>query len=238
MYGVAFTLSFSALAIALFGAVWFVTWWFVRTDRPQILLWWAYGMFALLLFKIPNILVNADVAVFQKDFYPFFFVTMTAYFLSFFAFIRGLMHISKRSFGDRTVLYLRIWFLACIAYFALAFFAPGFDVSYTPVWVSHLLFYIPAQILLLKTLFNVLNVPTAFPRPFGAGIICAVSGTITLMFSSVFYILLQVSAVRPEHWYYTIVSSSMISVLQIASATLLFLGFLFLGRSYLKNSTR
>src|SRR3989344_5511196 len=91
-----FYFSLAALLVSVGGGIYFLVWWVKSGGRYPLLFYWAYGLAFLLLFKIPNILANAQVGFVQTDFYPFFFVTLLMSFLAYFAFIRGFAYFARK----------------------------------------------------------------------------------------------------------------------------------------------
>src|SRR3990167_7865239 len=103
------------------------------------------------------------------------------------------------------------------------------------MWIAHILFYIPAQIVLLYTLQRLrkqLSELTAISR---TGIVLSASGVIVLLLTSIMYIFVQIRPNSKEFWYFSVISSPNISVLQIISGVLLFFGLHSLTQSYLKQ---
>ena len=229
-----FYLALIAFLISLGSGIYFLVWWFKSGRRYRLLLCWACGLGSLLWFKIPNIIANAKIEVVQEDLYPFFFVTLLIYFLAYFALIRGFAFFTKFSNGESIVGLFALWFWAAILYFASSFLVQNIGVSDAPVWVGHLLFYIPSQIFLLYELWRVTKRPA---RPFiisNTSIALTAMGIISLLMSSVLYIAAQAITYPKEFWYFAVIYSSNISSLQIISGILLFFGLRGFMKSYLR----
>ena len=229
-----FYLSLSALLISLGSGIYFLAWWLQRRKKYPFLIYWAYGLGALLWFKIPNILANAGFEIVQQEFYLFFFVTLLAYFLAYFALIRGLVFFRKSPHNKRVLGFFAMWFGAAVIYFALSFFA-GYELTYAPVWAGHLFFYIPVQLFLLYKLWQVVKESAESIAISRIGATLTAAGVLVSITSSVFYIFIQTGPYPQEFWYFSVISSSSISLLQIISGLLLFFGLHAIARSYLRN---
>ncbi len=232
MFTPVFFFSLFALLVYLFSGFYFLYLWLRTGRRFPFLLLWAYGFGTILLFKVPNILTNAHAGIVQYNLYPFFFVTLLLHFLAYSALIFGLIPFRGFSLKKHFIYFLLVWFAGSVAYYFLSFFVEGFDVTYAPVWAGHLLFFIPVQICLLFRLWRVWQWSSSPSRRISrSGVILAVLGTLALTGTSVLYIVTQVSVLQRHYWYYSVVSSSWISILQIVSGVLLFLGLRALVRS-------
>lgn len=231
-----FFLSLVALLISVFSGVYFLYLWFTSGKKHAFLLFWAYALGTILWFKIPNILINAGFSAVQSDYYIFFYVTLLVGFLAYPALIWGL--ISFRGFSQKKyyISFFLIWFFASAAYYSLSFFVEGFDVSYAPVWAGHLFFFIPAQICLLFRLWRTGQWSSPTHNIPKSSILLASLGTYILTCTSILYILTQIGAVHRGYWYYAVISSPWISVLQILSGLLLFFGFRILALSRISGN--
>ena len=230
-----FYLSLVASIISVASGIYFFLWWFRSERRHLLLLYLAYGLGSLLLFKIPNILANAKIEIFQEDLYPFFFITLLLYFLAYFAFLRGLDFFSQFPQKNYINKLFIAWFGIAVTYFALSFFVQGPDGAIFPVWVGHILFYIPVQIYLLYKLFKLETKPKGKITVPQIGVYLAVLGVFVLLLTSIFYIFVQVRPYSQGFWYLSVISSPNISILQIVSGILLFFGFRILAKSYFQT---
>lgn len=230
-----FLLSLTAFLISIGSGAYFLWWWIKSGRRYAILLYWAYGLGALLLFKVPNIIANAGVKIVQRDFYISFFATLLGYFLALFALRHGLSFFSDHSRGILINIFFKLWFGVAVAYLSLSFFAGG-ELSFAPVWGAHILFYIPAQLFLLRDLGRLAKkFPPSFVIP-SLGKKLSIAGTILLVIISILYIGTQIFSHSREFWYFSVTASPVISLLQIISGILLFLGFRALARSYIERA--
>ena len=225
MFNFTFYISLGSFIVFFGAGIYFFTWWLKSNRHHQFLLYFALGLGGFLWFKIPNILANAHIEIVQQDFYLFFFVTLLAHFLAYFSIIKGLTFFTEFSY-KKSVLY----------YFSLTFFVPGFDLTYAPVWASHLLFFIPVQLCILYELWHIaknpvksLTVPFPGVMLFGTG-----TGVIFLIASSLFYIFVQIWPYPQEFWYFAVTTSTNISFLQIISGLFLFFGLCVLSQSYIR----
>ncbi len=214
-----FYVSFSALLVPIIGAIYFFTKYF-QTGKPAFI-WWALGMGSLMLFKVPNILFNAGVEIIQSEWYPYFFITLLAYIFSYFALTKGLASISGHAHIVLPRLFFSVLFFGAI-FFGLVFLTnSGF-----PVWVGHVLFFIPAQLFLLHELRRGTKSKWSF------GFICTALGVVALLITSMLYIFVQVFNPYPhDFWYIAVISSTTISVVQIAAGLLLIGGLRSIARS-------
>ena len=231
-----FYLAIIAFLASITGGIYFLTLWFRYEKKHTLLLYWAFGFGFLLLFKIPNILANTELTIVQHDIYAFFFVTLLLYFLAYPLFIEGLSTIRPFRYQKLFVLVGRILFPFSAVYFFFSFFVSGFDISYAPVWVSHLLFFIPAQLFLFFRLWDIARQATLYPVISKIGAQVAMLGTVGLFTTSILYVLVQVGSVQRILWYVSVVSSPWISALQIITITLLFFGFRSMALKYLQNN--
>lgn len=230
-----FYLSLIAFLISIVGGMYFLVWWIKSARQHQFLLYWAYSLGSLLWFKIPNILANAGVKIAQEEFYSFFFVTLLAYFLAYFALIRGFAFFTGFPRSKFVMTIFAIWFGAAIAYFTLGFLVRDIGVLYAPVWIGHLIFYIPEQLVVLYALRRAAKQPVqTFSVPRTSVALTAV-GVVLLVMSSVFYVAVQVGPYPKEFWYFAVVSSSGISFTQIVSGLLLFFGLRGFAKSYMQT---
>lgn len=230
-----FYFSVIAFLISVGSGIYFLTWWIGTGGRHRPLLYWAYGLGLLLLFKIPNILANGGAEIVQQDFYFFFFVTLLLYFLAYVALIKGLVLLAGFSYGVLTMRVFKLWFGLAVIYFTLSFFAE-YELTYAPVWVGHLLFYIPAQLFLLHELLWVARRASGSLAISRTGAAYAAAGVIVTFITSALYIAVQVWPYPREFWYFSVISSSNISILQIISGLLLFIGLHIMARSYFRNA--
>lgn len=231
-----FYFSLFAFLISVASGIYFLAWWIGSRGRYRPLLYFAYGLGALLLFKIPNIVANAGVVIVQQDFYPFFFITLLLYFLAYIALMRGLVLFADFSYSAMTVRFFKIWFGAAVLYFAFSFFA-GYELTYAPVWAGHLLFFIPAELLLFHELRSVARRPADSQTPISrSGAISATIGALVSVATSILYIVVQVWPYPRELWYFSAASSASISILQIASGLLFFFGLRAMVRGYFLNT--
>ena len=238
MYNSVFYLSLIAFFISIGSGVYFTVRWFVSGKKYTFLLYFAYGLGAQLLFKIPSILANGGAKFDQHDFYLFFYITLLAYFLAYFSLIKGLSYF-ENPVQNKFALGVPFFVLFSIAvvYFALSFFVNN---SYAPVWAGHIIFYLPAEFLLLHKLQQLHKQPQKSEADLKIGVKWSIFGTFLLMITSIFYIYTQVYPYPQQFWYVSVISSPTISLLQIASGSSLFIGFYFLTRFLLKrlrNST-
>ena len=236
MFGVTFYLSLVAFIISIASGIYFFAWWLTSGRRHSLLLYWAYGLGSLLLFKIPNILANARVEISQENFYPFFFVTLLLYFLAYFSFLQGLDFFIQSAPSKSIRGLFTAWFGVAVIYFALSFFVESPDGVIFPVWVGHVLFYIPAQIYLLYKLCRLEKNSEEQIVISQIGVHLAVLGVFVLLLTSVFYIFVQVWPYSQRFWYLSVISSPNISILQIISGLFLFFGFRIIAKSYLRAS--
>ena len=235
MQTLAFYLSLAAFLVSLGSGIYFFAWWAKSGRQHRLLLWWAFGSGSLLLFKIPNILAHAQVKISQEKFYPFFFITLLAYFLAYFALARGFAFFTEFSHGKLIVGLFGLWFVAAAAYLASAFLVPGIGVANAPVWMAHLLFYIPVQMFLFYELWRVKKRPSGpVPVP-NAGVVCAGAGVALLFITSILYISVQIGPYPREFWYVSVLSSQSISLLQIASGILLLFGLRVFAQSHIRK---
>lgn len=220
-----FTLATVAFVASIIGGVYFLVLWFSSGKKHVHLLYWAFAFSFLFLFKLPNIIANANITLVQHDLYPFFFITLLLYLLAYFLFVDGLSCL--RSFLHQKVLttFSKIVLILASLYFFLSFFVPKFDVSYAPVWFSHVLFFIPAQIFLFLRLQTFGQESSEHPGVSKKGILFAKLGSVMLFVTSVAYILVQTDSAQRIFWYASVVSSPWISFLQIVAVVLLFFGF-------------
>lgn len=230
-----FYLSLTAFLVYLAGGVYFLFWWITRKGQPKFLLFFALGMGMFLWFKIPNILANTHINFVQQNFYPFFFITLLFHLLAYFALIKGLAFFTQYSRGKYIARSFMVWFGLAILYFALTFFVPNFDVTYTPVWAGHLLFYIPAQLFIGHELWRISKQQANAPIVPKTGIALMASGIILLLASSVLYIFIQVWPYPRKFWYFSVISSPGISVLQILSGLCLFFGLYIFTKKYISS---
>ena len=128
----------------------FLVRWFIHGKKYTFLLYFAYGLGAQLLFKIPSILANGGAKFDQHDFYLFFYITLLAYFLAYFSLIKGLSYF-ENPVQKKFALGVPFFVLFSIAagFFALSFFVNN---SFAPVWAGHIIFFLPAEFLLLHKL--------------------------------------------------------------------------------------
>lgn len=225
-----FYFSLIAFVISIASGAYFLWKWLATGKQRAFLLYWAFGLGSLLSFKIPNILANAAVIINQEDFYPFFFFALLANFLAYFALILGLETLAPPYVRKSSRAILGFWFGIAATYFAFGFLIPGFGVDMAPAWVGHILFYIPAQVLLLHELKSV-------PVAKRSAKLMVTLGTLSLLLTSIIYILVQVGPYPPEFWYFSVISSNEISILQIFSGLLLFFGFRAVALSYLRSES-
>lgn len=203
-----------------------------------MLISWAYGLGGLLLFKIPNILANAGFRVVQENLYQFFFGTLLIYFLAYFAILHGLCFFTKFARCRLTAVLSLFWIAGATLYFAASFLIPSLGVERAPVWVSHIIFYIPVQLLLLITLWRIHRQPTESLTVSKTGVVLTSGGVVALFFSSVLYVSTQTGPYPRAFWYFSVISSEQISVLQIIGGVLLFLGLRIFAKSYLNTKAR
>ena len=229
-------LALAALLISIGSGLYFLGWWYLTGKKYRFLLYWAWGLGTLLLFKLPNILINAEVEIIQEDLYPYFFVTLLLYFLAYFALIRGFAFFAGSSNIDRIAKWFTFGFILAVLYFAASFFIPGIGVKNAPVWAAHLLFYIPAQVLLLREIWKAARQPVRPKAISSPGLVLTAAGLICLTITSIIYITAQIGPYPAEFWYLSVVFSPDISLWQVASGILLFLGLASFGRSYIKNN--
>lgn len=236
MFTPVFFFSLAALLICVLSGGYFLYLWFSTGKKFPFLLLWAYGLGTLLWFKIPNILINAGFGAVQSNLYVYFYITMLIGFLAYPALIWGL--ISFRGFSQKKyyISFFLIWFFASAAYYSLSFFVEGFDISYAPVWAGHLLFFIPAQICLLFRLWRTGQWSSPVHKIPKSAVVFASLGTYILTCTSVLYILTQIGVAQRGHWYYAVISSPWIALLQILSGVLLFFGFRILALSRISGN--
>ncbi len=237
LYMVTSNFFFASLAflISILSGVYFLRLYFSSGKKHTFLLYWAFGLGATLWFKIPSIIVNTHIQIVQPSLYTFFYVTLLVYFLAYFALIRGLMPF--RGFSHKKLFYVfaSLGIASSAFYFYFTFFVHGFDITYTPVWAGHLLFFIPVQLLLLFRLFRIMQWSLYSSKISKVGILLTAFGTVTLSITSFLYMLVQTESVQRSFWYYSVATSSSISILQIVSGLLFFFGFRALALTYLSS---
>ncbi|OGZ11655.1 MAG: hypothetical protein A3D67_00485 [Candidatus Lloydbacteria bacterium RIFCSPHIGHO2_02_FULL_51_22] len=231
-----FYLSFSVLLVSFLSGGFFLWRWAHGKRHQTFLLYWGVGFLFLSLFKIPNILAHAGVPIVQTDFYSFFFVTLVAYLLSYCAFNRGLETFIKTPRRTTGIFCFSALLVAAIFYFALTFFK-GPITSY-PVWLGHIFFYIPAQLFMLHTVWlTSFPLKTTLAIPHEATALAAL-GILLLLVSSLFYIFLQAwpHPLQPQFWYFSVINSSALSLIQIISQIFLFFGLRGFAHASLKHT--
>lgn len=198
---------------------------------------WAYGLGLLFWFKLPNVLLNGGVqGLEQQGLYTFFFITLIIHFIAFLAFTQGLLFFRKRQPEKRYYRFIFLWLGCSAAYFACSFFVTGFDVSYTPVWASHLIFYIPVKILFLYTLWQVVHDPReGFIIPRLGVFFLSLAGVLTTIVSFL-YIFVQLASYKRDFWLYSSITSVEISAVQMGNAVIFFVGLYLFARAYLRSA--
>ena len=234
MENFSFYFSLIAFLIHIIGGIYFFVWWIISGRKHLPLLYFAYGLGVFLLFKIPNILANFGVTIVQKDFYPFFFISLLLYFSAYIVLIKGVILLSGFSYRKLLSHFFKAWFGVAVFYFALSFFG-GYELTYAPVWMGHILFYIPAQFFLLNELWWASRRGADPQSISGFGVICAAMGTIGAFAASILYIVVQTMSSSRVFWYFSAVSSWSISIVQIISGLFLFVGLYSMARSHLRS---
>lgn len=229
-------LPFIVLVIAAVAGIFFLGWWFARGRTHPSFFLWGIGFLFLFSYKLPSVFLHAGVTNFtQEELNPYLFLTLVLYFVALFVFIKGLSYVRPdrgvKTFFER---YFPFWAAAAVVYFFLSLFVPAAAVSYAPVWMGHVLFFIPAQLFLLQGLWRLKNRPEFFAARQYA--MSAVFGALLLVVSSLQYIAVQVTAIKRSYWYFASISSWETSLVQVLSAAFLFVGFFGIARVFLKIS--
>ncbi|MBI2414891.1 hypothetical protein HYV31_03620 [candidate division WWE3 bacterium] len=235
MYNSIFYLSLAALFFSIVSGTYFAVSWFTTGRKHSFLLYFSYGLGTQLLFKIPNMLANGNMKIVQQDFYVFFCITLLAWFLAFFSLIKGIRLLSPPRQPRLTTNWMFfVWLGLAITYFMISFFVS--DV-YAPIWFSHVLFYIPAQCLLLYEVRQLYLQTSNTDFTTRRGVWWIANGVVFLIATSCFYIYRQVYPYPPQLWYMSVITSPGIAGLQVVESFLLMVGFYKLTQSYLKTHT-
>ncbi|MCR4274501.1 MAG: hypothetical protein NUW02_00400 [Candidatus Campbellbacteria bacterium] len=232
-----FLLAGIAFLVSIVSGLYFLVLWFLSGRKHAFHLYLTFGFVFLLLFKMPNIIINANITVVQRDLYPFFFITLILHLLAYFLFIEVLAMLKPFSHHKAFTVVSAIVLILSGVYFSLSFLIPTFDTNYAPVWLSHVLFFIPMQIFLLFKLRDIKQQQlSSFSVVSKSGIFFVMSGVLTLLVTSLLYIFVQVGLPQQSFWYLSVISSPWISVLQIIAVPLLFFGFRAITLTYLRNN--
>ena len=230
-----FYFSLIAFFVSIGSGFYFWRLWSKNGKRHYFLLFWAFCLGTFLLFKIPNVLVNARVPIIQDNLSVFFFITLCLYLLAYFALIAGLELFAD--FRGRGLYSKRFtaWLAIAVIYFAVTFLAPASLAKFASIWMGHLLFYIPAQVFLFRNISRAVKLTQNSINPPRYGIYLLQLGVVALFLTSVFYIWTLINPQPASFWYFSVISSPDTSILQIISGLLLFFGFRALAKSYLKT---
>ncbi len=231
-----FYFSLIAFLISLGGGIYFLVWWVKGGRRHPLLFYWSYGLGALLLFKVPNILANGQFQFVQEDFYIFFFATLLAYFLAYFALIRGFAFFMDIRHGKLLMSFCAVWLAFAAVYFAAGFLVPQIGPVRAPEWFSHVIFYIPAELLLFYMFRRAVKQSGSSFAFSKSGIFSTGAAIILLFLTSMFYITAQTGHYPGAFWYLPVISSAKISVFQIAIGIFLFFGLRSFAKVYIEVS--
>jgi len=205
------------------GGVYFLGAWFISSKKKLQYLYAAIALCSFLLFKIPNILLNAGVFVLQTKWYIFFFVTMLLHLLGYFLLTNLFIAYVRQPRQNRYRVAFKtifvVLFTIATAYFAASFISGGAD-TFAPVWKSHLLVFIPAEIctfisLLLVLKYHLEHLKSKLP------VYVALISVIFLLLSSVMYILVQTGTPPMQFWYLWVISAWSVSLVQYIAGGLL-----------------
>lgn len=220
-----FWFSFFSLFIPISGGLFFLIGWQKTKQKSQFLLLFGLGLLSIQLFKLPNILINAGFAIPQYILNPYFLATLLLYLLGYYFLARGYLDFAKIS--NRVV----DWFFLVIAillviYYLISFFVPKASL---PVWPGHILFFIPAQLIMLTVYYKTVSNNMHLPNLSKANFFILMSNYL-LFTTSIAYIYTQSGPVSHGLWYVFVTLSWGISILQILAYVSLLLGLYFLTR--------
>lgn len=228
-----------AFSIFIGSALYFAKLWLQTKRKYSFLLFFALGFGSSLLFKVPNLLKNLGIPIHQQDFYFYFLVTLFLYLLSYYFFIKGLQSLHHKIWRWHTNIIFMLMSCFLILYLSVSFFVDGMN-PILPVWVSHIIFFIPAQFYFFVMLYklikteigendkikNELSQPTFF----------LMVGIYLLFTTSIAYIIVQTGSFSDRFWFLNVASSWGITVIQCLAGMALFLGLRSFAKTQLKET--
>ncbi|MGO8818231.1 MAG: hypothetical protein ACLQVG_26605 [Terriglobia bacterium] len=207
--------------------------WF-RHKRHGFYILWSIGILALGAFQLPFLLANAGARFTLTTFNVFYAITAPLSFLGLLLIYAGLLPISSFKGRLRINIALTLWFLASVAITAYIFLTEGgYFTNHAIQVLPPLLFFLPLQLLIFFTLYNLLQRPWAQNPWCAAGIItqlCAVGLSLVLAAVAVREVLLY----PPQFWFTAVGFNSPIYLLEGGSVLLLLIGFLMVHTHYRK----
>lgn len=217
-----FLIALMPLLVGTSAGAYFTRAWFMDERRPPLLLYWTFGLGLLWWFKVPNVLLHAGIPFVQQELYPFLFVTLLLYFVGHLFLLRAMFSLCGGP--NASVRWYVLWGLLAALYFFFTFFVEGSDVTYAPVWGSNLLFFMPAQLLMLYALRQAAHHRVRTASAWLPGTFSVAAGLAAFLIASAFYILIQVAAYPNSQWYLAAISSPSIAMLQALGTLFLFIG--------------
>ena len=228
-----FYFALFALLVSIGNGVYFFIRWLNTKRQHLFLLYLSGGLASLVLFKVPNIIANAGYQISQQDFYSFFFITLLIYLLGVFSLIHAVRLMNNQGRISGRTFFFTLWFVVAIFYLGANFFIKGLSMAY-PLWVAHLIFFIPAGLILLYELYRLFFAVKRFTMP-KTSFMATTLATILLVTTSILYIIILMRPNSDIFWYVFVVSSTSVSFIQLIIGILLFFGFRSLAKARLKT---
>lgn len=228
-----FWLSLLSLLVPVVGGFYFLQKWLVSQRKHAYFLFFGLSLLFILLFKVPNILINAGLEILPTSLNPYFLITLTLHLVSFYFLVKGFLHFYQQSQRKVEPFFYSLVTLLLVYYF-ISFFVP-FAPFPLPVWLGHIFFFIPAQLITLLIFYKINN--TALGLNSVRSKFFIIWSLYLLFATSIAYIYTQTGPSSQTLWYVYVTLSWGISALQIFSMFFLFLGLYFMTKEKTRSTT-